>query len=857
MLKYQWIILVFLVSCKERRNITSIIQDCENHAASFVLGNITPSDIKLDSMTSLYFWVLPYAPEVDYASLKLEFKTRQLIDAKRSQADLKYKEALFKLNAILERETAGNPYFVLETMLSKLDILILLNISKDEIGSTLQNGFEMAQQLEEGRDYYFLKLLLRSAEFKASKNRQFEAMAEIHYGLYLMETISRNKLLNALYADYLTEKAHILVNENLTYAKTAEKCLDEAISIYKKNEQLDKEAIAKINLSNIKLNLLDTLSAFILLQDVEKMNIRSRFVKMYNTIHLGFYYLYRNQNRKAIGYFSKGKNILNSNECYRIKKIHSLALADAFIALNKLDSARYHLNEAMNLESCEKGEAMSVRFNALSSFYAVETNGGGRLLQYKQILKGISVLAERRQLASLLFMDEEEYHLDDFYVQNTAQILELLSKNKEGLRDAEKHLIIKTLQDTKARELKRSRYLDQKTIGNDDNEVLQQIRNEINKRLSKIDDFKDTNNYGNKVYMELYQLYRERDQKKSLIQGQSNMLLAEDKSQKVLELSKTHQLLDFLFYKEHCYYTYINNGNFKLGKVDTSFLSSKIKFAHESLLKQKNCPKTDKIGQIFPLDIDKNKSLIIFPDGILSYFPFEVLANLPDNIFYHHDLWGATELKPEFLQKARTSFFSYSDENTVKYQHKLDFPELFGGLEECNLISKLLGKESKLYKGSRFSVKIFNNALQSDIIHISSHAETVPNMRQHCYFLLRKGKEPEKYYGSDLPDATQFPKFVCLNACETGVGNHITGQGTYSLSRNFLAKGAKAVLKTLWKIDDEVSKALMLQFYKNWSEGISAGDALRLSKQNIKQQYPCPYYWAGYVLEGNPNLYLK
>ncbi|MBK9687548.1 MAG: hypothetical protein IPO65_07180 [Saprospiraceae bacterium] len=70
--------------------------------------------------------------------------------------------------------------------------------------------------------------------------------------------------------------------------------------------------------------------------------------------------------------------------------------------------------------------------------------------------------------------------------------------------------------------------------------------------------------------MELHQLYRERDQNKSLIQGMSNMHLAEDKSQKILELSKTHQLLDFLFYKEYCYYTFINNGNFKLGKVDTS-----------------------------------------------------------------------------------------------------------------------------------------------------------------------------------------------------------------------------------------------------------------------------------------------
>ncbi|MBK9687549.1 MAG: hypothetical protein IPO65_07185 [Saprospiraceae bacterium] len=425
MLKYQWIILVFLVSCKERGNITSIIQDCENHAASSVLGNITPGDIKRDSMTSLYFWVLPYAPEVDYASLKLDFKTRQLIDAKRSQADLKYKEALFKLNAILERETVCNPYFVLETMLSKLDILILLNINKEEVGSTLQNGLKRAHQLKEGSDYYFLKLLLRSAEFKASKNKQFEAMAEIHYGLYLMSTKYENESLKSLYADYLTEKGHILVNENLTYAQTAENCLNKAISIYNKTGQLEKKAISKINLSNIKLNLLDTLSAYKLLQDVNGMANNSRFVTMYNTIHLGFYYLYRNENQDAINYFRKGMYILNSQECYRIKKIHSLALADAFIALNKLDSARYYLNETMRLESCEKGEAVSVRFNALLSLYEIETNRRRGLLSDWQIERGISILSERRQLASLLFLDDEEYHLDDFYVQNTAQILDL------------------------------------------------------------------------------------------------------------------------------------------------------------------------------------------------------------------------------------------------------------------------------------------------------------------------------------------------------------------------------------------------------------------------------------------------
>jgi CHAT domain-containing protein len=64
--------------------------------------------------------------------------------------------------------------------------------------------------------------------------------------------------------------------------------------------------------------------------------------------------------------------------------------------------------------------------------------------------------------------------------------------------------------------------------------------------------------------------------------------------------------------------------------------------------------------------------------------------------------------------------------------------------------------------------------------------------------------------------------------------------------------GAPSVIASLWSVDDAATRRLMVAFYNHFRHGMSKADALRAAQMDIRQQYRDPYYWAAFVLTGDP-----
>ncbi|MBP6591291.1 MAG: CHAT domain-containing protein, partial [Chitinophagaceae bacterium] len=93
---------------------------------------------------------------------------------------------------------------------------------------------------------------------------------------------------------------------------------------------------------------------------------------------------------------------------------------------------------------------------------------------------------------------------------------------------------------------------------------------------------------------------------------------------------------------------------------------------------------------------------------------------------------------------------------------------------------------------------------------------------------------------------------VVLSACETGLGELLNGQGVYGLQRAFMQAGAASVIMSLWKVNDESTKELMIGFYREWllhPEG-SKQEALRKAQLRLREQYAHPFFWGPFVLVG-------
>jgi len=97
---------------------------------------------------------------------------------------------------------------------------------------------------------------------------------------------------------------------------------------------------------------------------------------------------------------------------------------------------------------------------------------------------------------------------------------------------------------------------------------------------------------------------------------------------------------------------------------------------------------------------------------------------------------------------------------------------------------------------------------------------------------------------------------VVLSACNTGLGREVKGEGLIGLTRGFMYAGARGVVASLWKVDDDATAELMKHFYAGmFQKGLSPAAALREAQLALRSQkrWESPYYWAAFVIQGEYN----
>ena len=89
---------------------------------------------------------------------------------------------------------------------------------------------------------------------------------------------------------------------------------------------------------------------------------------------------------------------------------------------------------------------------------------------------------------------------------------------------------------------------------------------------------------------------------------------------------------------------------------------------------------------------------------------------------------------------------------------------------------------------------------------------------------------------------------VVLSACETGLGDIDTSEGVFGLQRAFKKAGAKTLIMSLWKVNDEVTKSLMNKFYQSLLSGKTKHEAFLEAQQLIRSRHPEPQNWAAFIM---------
>jgi len=277
--------------------------------------------------------------------------------------------------------------------------------------------------------------------------------------------------------------------------------------------------------------------------------------------------------------------------------------------------------------------------------------------------------------------------------------------------------------------------------------------------------------------------------------------------------------------------------------------------------------------------------VIIVPDGVLGYVPFEaLLAAKPENPTRwntHHYLlndhsisycYSATMLREMLFRRHKqqpgVNFLGFApayDGDTATLGKLFPYDEdLRKGLkplpnsgEEAYRIARLM-KGQSIVGAMASKDRFMEQAGRARILHLAAHAQANDRSGDYCFIVFAEQKdsrENELLYARDIYNFQLNADLVTLSACETGIGELQGGEGIISLARAFAYAGAKSIVTSLWSVSDAPTKDLMIAFYKNLRKGMLKDDALRQAKLDFlkrnKGQAAHPFYWAGFVGIGN------
>lgn len=285
---------------------------------------------------------------------------------------------------------------------------------------------------------------------------------------------------------------------------------------------------------------------------------------------------------------------------------------------------------------------------------------------------------------------------------------------------------------------------------------------------------------------------------------------------------------------------------------------------------------------------EEAEAIIVIPDGILHYLPFETLrASLGHGsgylvekyvISYCPSASSLFVLKRQFRRDMAqrmllavggpdytilpTSENQITKKGVLSKLYKeqgFSFASLPFSKREVQEIGKFFKKnERTILVGEKASEETIKKLplIEYRIIHFACHGflnEKNP-FRSALVLSLHAQQADDGYlqmreiYSLDLN-----ADLVVLSACQAGNGIMESAEGPIGLARPFFYAGARAVVASLWSINDKTTVSLMKEFYRNLAEGRAIGKALQLAKNRmLNSAWSHPYYWAGFILNGDP-----
>ena len=306
--------------------------------------------------------------------------------------------------------------------------------------------------------------------------------------------------------------------------------------------------------------------------------------------------------------------------------------------------------------------------------------------------------------------------------------------------------------------------------------------------------------------------------------------------------------------------------------------------------------------KLFPDTLPDNiTNLVIVPDGVLNQIPYETLITTKKDgsvfdysnydylikkysisyaysaTLYNRDITrnrsngtsGWFGMAPVFTKGKYTGVELNSGQKKEKtfadldYQTSSKIEPLASSEQELRNIFSMFAKSGIRAKACLWGCANKNNFTSDSIssymyIHLATHGFVNSEKPELSGIQFSQSKTDDGVlYSGDVYNLKLKCDLLALSACETGLGKIMRGEGIVGLTRAFLYSGAANLLVSLWKVSDNSTSQMMVEFYRQLllkeNSELNYAALLQKAKQMLilDKNYARPYYWAPFILIGD------
>ena len=221
------------------------------------------------------------------------------------------------------------------------------------------------------------------------------------------------------------------------------------------------------------------------------------------------------------------------------------------------------------------------------------------------------------------------------------------------------------------------------------------------------------------------------------------------------------------------------------------------------------------------------RPLLVCPDGVFWRVPWDALLGEPATLLLHPSLVGgrtagAVERVAVWMDDPGDLPSAAAEARTLRER----FPQACFFRTRAEVIGSFAG--------------------EWDLVHVVGHARHNPGNPMFSALHFADGP----LYAAEIARGGLRARLACLSACETGMLSLATREEPDGLVRAFLARGAEAVLASLWPLDDEAAARFFATFYAGLTPGRDLAETVAEARQAVRDWRTHPYFWASLSLFG-------